>query len=265
MRGESTNDESGQENDESGDEESRVSITTERTNVTRKPAPISTVSTSVTTGGSGIIGSNITSLRHTGGQDDTLILHVVLIPTFLGLVIIVSLFLCYVYKVKVKEILKQAVKPIKKRRKKEAEINFRTLKEMEDRNQTYTDPSTYSTVTSGKLAEINFRTQKEMEDRNQTYTDPSTYSTVENKVIVSSLPVNSQNQQETLPQDENYSALDRENDGKKNTQIDDTDYDSLNHSNRTTISSTSDNNYSSLNSAFNSTENISPNPYGIYN
>ncbi|XP_062578741.1 uncharacterized protein LOC134240693 [Saccostrea cucullata] len=225
---------------ESEDEGTGISITTQGTTQgttvtgTRQPITITTVSTTVTTGRSGIIGNNTTSLQHSGGQNDTVILQAVLIPTFLGLVIIVALLLCYVYKAQVKEILKQAVEPIQKKRKKEAEINFKTLKEMEDSNQTYTDPSTYTTV--------------------------------ENKVCVSSLPVQSETQQEAVPQEENYSALDRQNDGRKIAPIYDTNYDSLNHSNRTTISSISDgNNYSSLNSAFNSTENITSNPYGIYN
>lgn len=45
------------------------------------------------------------------GQEDTVGLHAVLIPTFFGLAIIVSLVFCLVYKSKVKDVWKHVVKP----------------------------------------------------------------------------------------------------------------------------------------------------------
>lgn len=110
----------------------------------------------------------------------------------------------------------------------------------------------------------NFNTLNEVKEGNQPHVDPSVYSVVENQVVVSSLPVNYPNHQQTVELDDSYSALDRKNNTEENKQYDCTEYDMLNHSNRNTVTNSSGNVYSSVNAACVTRQDITLNPYAIY-
>jgi hypothetical protein len=109
-----------------------------------------------------------------------------------------------------------------------------------------------------------FTTLNGEKETNQSCTDSSAYAVLENPVVVSSFPVNNFNHQETVVPDESYSVLDRQNNTVVNKANNNTEYDSLNHSNRGTVANTNGNIYSSVNAACVTKQNIASNAYGIY-
>ncbi|XP_061167945.1 uncharacterized protein LOC133176902 [Saccostrea echinata] len=169
-----------------------------------------------------------TAMMNRVGQQDSTCLHVVLIPTLLGLGIIVTLVFCLVYKARVRNYMRHVLN-------------------MHWKNKTGIP---------------NFATLNEEEEKSQNPYDTAAYSVVKN--LVSPLPANMPSQQETVPQDECYSALDRRNERSETNTItcNNNNYDSLNQSNQPPM--ISNNVYSSMDPAFRGTEAVLSNTYGVY-
>ncbi|XP_062578738.1 uncharacterized protein LOC134240688 [Saccostrea cucullata] len=169
-----------------------------------------------------------TTIPKAGEQEESTHLHVALIPTIIGLGIILTLLLCFVYKERLRNNIRNLVNKLRK----------------------------------NKTDATNFTTLNEEEGNSENPYDPSTYSVIENHVVVSPLPASRPSQQETVLQAENYSALDRRVEKSEMNKIHNNDYDLLNHPNQPPMNSS--NVYSSTDPAFRSTEATLSNTYGFY-